>query len=373
LTAALIVLAGTALAVAQRDPAVSGASDEAFPENYYAAGDRVDVGVPVEGDVVLAGREVRISKTVWGDVLAAGWRVSFVGETPDDVRMAGWKVDVDGIVNGDLTAAGADVTIGPHAHVNGRAWLTGQTVTVHGTFERQLGIAGAVVRLAGELNQPVTIVAEKLEILPTARVRAPLKYKGPVEADIAPGAIVAGPIAYERISQQEASNARSLVGVSSVLFATHVLVAGLLLLAVAPRVASAVVGTMRETPGRSLLVGGALLVMIPMLVMVLLISVIGIPLGLSVGAIYFVALFLGVVTTAFYVGEWEARLINVGPMNSRRQRALLLLAGVLTLAVLRSVPVLGSLVVAGGILFGLGAVCVSSYEVFRAVPSASPV
>jgi hypothetical protein len=60
-------------------------------------------------------------------------------------------------------------------------------------------------------------------------------------------------------------------------------------------------------------------------------------------------------------------------MNSRRQRALLLLAGVPTLAVLRLVPVLGSLVVAGGILFGLGAVCVSSYKVFTAVPSASPV
>jgi hypothetical protein len=299
--------------------------------------------------------------------------VSFVGETPDDVRMAGWSVDVDGIVNGDLTAAGREVTIGPHAHVTGRAWLTGQTVIVNGTFERELGVAGAIVRLAGELNQPVTIVAEKLEILSTARVRAPLKYKGPAEAEIAPGASVAGPIVYERISEREASDARSLVGVSTLLFATHLLIAGLLLLALAPRVAAAVVGTMRETPGRSLLVGGALLVTIPVIVLFLLITVIGIPLGLSVGAIYFVGLFVGVVMTAFYVGDWEARLIKVGPMNSRRQRALLLLAGVLTLALLRSVPVLGSMVVGAGILFGLGALCVASYQVYTTVPSTSPV
>jgi hypothetical protein len=94
LTTALMALAGTALAVAQVDPLGPGTSEEAFPENYYSAGDRVDVGVPVDGDVVLAGREVHISKTVWGDVLAAGWRVSFAGETPDDVRIVGWTSPV---------------------------------------------------------------------------------------------------------------------------------------------------------------------------------------------------------------------------------------------------------------------------------------
>jgi hypothetical protein len=38
--------------------------------------------------------------------------------------------------------------------------------------------------------------------------------------------------------------------------------------------------------------------------------------------------------------------------------------------VLRSVPIFGSLVVASGVLFGLGAVCVSSYKLYIAVPAA---
>jgi hypothetical protein len=83
------------------------------------------------------------------------------------------------------------------------------------------------------------------------------------------------------------------------------------------------------------------------------------------------AVFLGVVATAFYVGDLEARLFNAGPMTSRRQRAGLLLAGVLTLAVLRTVPLLGTLVVFLSVLFGLGALCIWIYRT-QGLPAGAP-
>jgi hypothetical protein len=152
----------------------------------------------------------------------------------------------------------------------------------------------------------------------------------------------------------------------------HLLLAGLVLLALLPRMPTGIVDTMRAAPGRSLLVGGALLVTTPVMALLMVISLIGIPIGLTVGAVYLAALFLGVVATAFYVGELEARLFKAGPMTTRRQRAFLLLAGVLTLAVLRSVPVLGTLVVFVSILFGLGALSMWTYRVYASAPAAQP-
>jgi hypothetical protein len=77
---------------------------------------------------------------------------------------------------------------GPRTHVTGRTWLTGQSVRVEGRFERELRIAGQTVQLAGEMAQPVTVIAEKLEVLPSARIQGPLNYKSPTEASIAPAA-----------------------------------------------------------------------------------------------------------------------------------------------------------------------------------------
>ena len=108
-------------------------------------------------------------------------------------------------VTGDLTAAGGDITLGPQTHVSGRTWLTGNTVRIEGVLERDLYVAGATVELAGEIRQPVRIVAEKLDILPSARLLGPLTYQGPREARIASGAVVSGPIRpFDRISEREA-------------------------------------------------------------------------------------------------------------------------------------------------------------------------
>jgi hypothetical protein len=133
-----------------------------------------------------------------------------------------------------------------------------------------------------------------------------------------------------------------------------------------------VVGIMRELPGRSLVVGSALLVTVPVMVVILLISVIGTPLGVVVGAAYFAALFIGIVVTAFYVGELEARLLKAERIATQGQQALVLLAGVLTLAVLRSVPVLGTFVVFVSVLFGLGALSVWAYKLSSPAPAGSP-
>jgi hypothetical protein len=368
---ASVLIAAAPDTAGQADPPVQASTTEPMAENYYAFGDRLDVSVPVEGDVVVAGREVAIREMVWGDVLAAAWRLSFAGQTPDDVRVVGREVRLDASINGDLAAAGLDVIVGPQTHVTGRTWLTGQTVDVHGSFDRELRIAGGLVRLRGEMREPVTVIAEKLEVLSSARLLAPLRYQSPVPAMIESGATIGGPVAYEQISRDEARQSRSWVRMSSLLFAMHLLIAGLLLVLCTPHLPSAVVGIMREAPGRSLLAGGALLVTAPVIAAFLLISVIATPLGLVIGAAYLAALFVGIVVTAFYLGELEARVLNAERIATRGQRALVLLAGVVTLAILRSVPLLGTLVVFVSTLFGLGALAVWAYKLSSPLPAAS--
>jgi hypothetical protein len=334
----------------------------ARPDNYYAAGNHVDITAPMPRDVVVAGRYVDIRQSVGGDILAAGWHVALTAKADDDVRMAGGTIIVNAPVNGDLTLAGGDVTVGESAQIAGQSWISGKTIRVQGVLGRELHVAGQLVQLSGEIHQPVEVVAERLEILSTARILAPLRYKGTVEATVANGAIVNGPITYDRIARRDVDRARSYPMVSSLIFAIHMLLIGWIVLALAPRAERSVVATLRTKPGRSLIVGSALFVTVPIAAMLLIVSVLGAPLGAIVAALYVVALFGSVLATAFCVGEVEARVFRFRAIGARGHHALILLAGVLTLALLRSL--LGGLVLFVSVLFGLGATALWIYGAY---------
>lgn len=350
--------------------ATAGAqTPSARPDNYYAAGNRIEIAAPMPADVLVAGREIEIREPIAGDILAAAWRVTLSARAEDDVRIAGSEVVVNAPVSGDVTIAGGAIALGPQAHVGGRSWITGRSVRIDGVLEREFNVAAAEVVIAGEVRQPVRIVAEKLDILATARLLAPVTYRGPTEATVAQGAVVTGPFTFNRIAARDARREREMPAVSTFLFAIHLFLAGLLVIAFLPRAEASVVDTLRTQPGKSFLAGFTLLFTVPVAALLLIMTVLGLPIGLVMAALYAVALFAGVLTTAFFLGDAEARLLKTPAVKTRGQQALLLLAGVLTLAVLR--VVFGGFAVFVSVLFGLGALSVWIYQSFASATQAS--
>lgn len=366
-----VALVATTLVWALASPVLGQTPSTASrPDNYYAAGERVDVARPMDGDVVVAGRTVTIGEAVGGDILAAGWQVSLTAPARDDVRIAASSVSIDAPVTGDLTVAGGDVTTGPRTQVSGRAWLTGDVVRVQGVFDRDLQIAGRSVVVGGEIRQPLRVVAEQLEVLPGARLLAPVSYRGVAPAVVAAGAEVSTPIAFERIERRDAENARAWPAVSTLLFVVHLLLVGMLVVFLAPTFEPSVVGALRARPWQSLLAGFALLVSVPVAAVLLVLSVFGLPLGLALGMVFTMALFAAVLATAFVIGDLEARLVKAAPRTTRGQHAAWLLAGVVTLAVLRLL--LGGVVLFASTLLGLGALTLWMYDRRTSRPAASP-
>ena len=357
LIAALLALGARLLGQAG-DPAAA-----APPENYYAAGNRLEIRGPVLGDAVLAGREIIINQPIDGDVLGAGWRIALNAVAHDDVRVAGGNVTLTAPVEGDVTIAGGEVTTGPAVRVAGRGWISGATVRLDGAFARDLRVAGKTVQIGGEVQGPVEVTAETIEILAGARLHGPLVYRSPKPATVAAGAVLSGPVVFRRIEPNEARRGSPFRGISSVLFAVHLLAAGLLLVALLPRAAGDIAATLRRQPGRSLLAGCALLIAAPAAALMLMLSILGLPLGVAVMALYLLALLGGLVTTALVVGQLEASWWK-NAQTTRARHAGVIVAGVLTLAVLRALPVVGGLVVFVSVLFGLGALALWTRQAY---------
>jgi hypothetical protein len=176
-------------------------------------------------------------------------------------------------------------------------------------------------------------------------------------------------VTFDRIAAQEARRARELPTLSSLMFALHLLFAGWLVVVFFPRVETSVVQTLRVHPGRSLLAGFLLLVGTPVAAVLLVISILGLPIGFVLAAIYAVALFAGVLAAAFFVGDAEARLVDHPPLTTRPRQIGVLVAGVVTLAVLRSL--LGGIVVFACVVFGLGAIALRAYDAYAGAQSAA--
>ena len=66
-----------------------------------------------------------------------------------------------------------------------------------------------------------------------------------------------------------------------------------------PRVETSTVATLRAQPGKSVLAGFVLLVTTPVAAFLLVISILALPIGLALGDCYAMALFGGVLSTAF--------------------------------------------------------------------------
>lgn len=134
LAAALVLSAGAAEAKKNFNIRVDGkdavegpvlvSKGETRDGDIVARGSVTVEGV-LNGDAVSLDGSIAVPGQVNGDVASLGSAVSIAGAVSGDVAALGGAVDVTGRVHGDIAAMGGDVTLGPKAEVNGSVALLG--------------------------------------------------------------------------------------------------------------------------------------------------------------------------------------------------------------------------------------------------------
>jgi hypothetical protein len=224
------------------------------------------------------------------------------GVTAGDVVVADGDVTVRGTVD-DVVVADGDVTIRGH--------VTGDVVTLAGT---------AILGRRAHVDGDIAYGDKKPKVAPGARVDGEVKKidAGHIGIGVAIGVWVA-------------------VTVST-------LVLGLLLLLLFPKAADALSRTFRARKGMTALAGVLAFLLLPVIGVVLLITVVGIPLGAGILLAVLPLYGLAYTTSAFVIG----RLI----LKTARIPALLV--GLVILRVLAIVPFLGPIVWVVATILGLG-------------------
>lgn len=327
-------------------------------DDVYAAHREVNVQSTVDGDVVAAGQRVTVDGAVSGDIIAAAQHIEIRSEVSDDLRLAGQHVRVTSPVAGHIVAAGQFVTV--REQIGDWAWLTGDTVEVSGDIGGDLKIRAEKVTINAEVDGNADLIGDELDLGPNAHVRGAVRWRSNNEANIDPGAQIDG----EFIKESLPGDAAVLENGGGLFFTLSVIVAVMVLYLLFARQLRASAERVADRPGMSLLLGIAVLSAAPVAALVLLITRIGVWLGLAVLGTYAVLLLLGVLTGLFAASDLALRKFRPEPAVWQSLAAIFVT--VVAVGLLSYVPYVGFMGVLIIWMLGIGALCWNAWVALQA-------
>ncbi|QLH75796.1 polymer-forming cytoskeletal protein [Halosimplex rubrum] len=320
----LSVLPGVAAAATRTGGTVVVGADETVDEDLEAFG----------GTVVVRG-------TVNGDLQAFGGSVVVEGTVTGDVEATAGSVQILGAVGGDLTAAGGAVDVGDGAQIDG-------------TLEAGAGS----VAVAGTVLGDARIGADSIRLGEGAQIGGDLVYDGDLAR--ADGAVVDGAVTRDEGLNAGGQTDFAIPGAVFTVYGVFVaLLVGALLLLVFPGTAAAVADRATGDPLRTGGLGLLTAVAVPVVLAVVAITIVGIPLALAGGLAFGLLVWLGTIYGRFVLGTWLLSLADA------ENRWAALLVGVLAVAILRLVPVVGALTRLAVFLLGFGALVAVLVDGYR--------
>lgn len=318
---------------------------EAVIDDLYIFGETVTSNGTVTGDVIGAGRRLLIEGVVSGDAMLAGETVTVTGDVDDDVRAVGSDVVITGRVGSDVMAFGQAIQLAGE-QVGGDVFLAGEKLNVNTNVSGDVKIYGAHVVINGAISGNVEVEAEDLTLGSSANITGNLTYSGKQELVQEEGAVVQGEIVYTERKAMREGTQKAAVGFLTFglllkflsLFATA-LFFGL----VFKRYSNDLVNRGFARPLRNVGLGLASFILLPILGVLLLVTLVGIPLGILTFIGFVGLIIMSMIFTPVFLGSLLWKWMFKGETYEVTWQSILL--GVFVYLVLGFLPIVGWLAV----------------------------
>ena len=306
-------------------------------------------GETIEDDLTAMGGTIVIDGTVEGDLSVVGGNV-VVGETgtvTGNVDGAAGNVRIEGDVGGTVSVGAGNLFVGPDAVVEG-----------------DLNAGAGSIDLAGTVGGDVEVGTETLVLRETAVIEGDLRYGA--EEFVDEGGTVEGAVIQTDDTGFDPVPTPPGWLLTVYGFLVNLLL-GVVLLLVFPAASNAIATRARSEPIFAGAIGLVVLVAVPIVLVLLVLTLIGIPLAI-IGAILFaLVLWIASIYGRFAVGSWLLTYTEVD------NRWLALLVGLLAVGIVEQVPFFGGLIAFLVLLLGLGALALVARGAYRRRRKRSPV
>lgn len=345
------VFAGTKLAQAQSFHAgndVAVPAGQTIDGSVYLTGRTINVAGEVNGDVYCAGQDVSISGTIHGDVICAGQNIDILGSVDGSVRVIGQNVTLSQTVGHNVSVAGQLFTLNSSAKIIGDLSLAANSATLNGNIGRDLSLAANNVSLNGVVGRNVTGTVNSLTLDGSSLVKGNLSYRSNNDANLEHGSVVDGKVT-RTVPPAPGSNNGAFfafrLGWAVFVYFTFVVFA-LMLTLLFPTALHSTAKRAQQQPLKTFLLGLLAAFLLPITAVVLMVTLIGFPLGLLLLGSW---LLLSLLTGPFF-GYYLGRLLVRRSTNP----IVIVFVGSSVLVVLSFIPIVSFFVVFIAYFSGLG-------------------
>lgn len=367
ITAPLTTLAQTNLSVNggltqdnQADTTVKLAAEQAITGNYYVMGNNISIDGNITGDLVCAANTVEVKGNIGGDVICAANTIIISGNVAGNVRSAASVINIDGSVAKNLTVATNNLVISAKGSIGSDAIFWAGQIMHEGSINGALRGMAYRAYLGGNVAQDVDISFEDgsngfavpLIISQQAKINGDLTYKSKYDASLANRDSVLGNV----IKQQPTNNNMAMnmfanFWVWMVIFSViSAIIIGSIAIVLFRKQVTVLSDKMVHSAWPSILWGALLMFLVPIMVVLLSFTVVGIPVAIILGMIWLAMAMIAKPLAAIMIGYVVmGRYKNkVGAKKAKKQVEThpfwVMIIGVLVLYTLLNVPVVGMLI-----------------------------
>jgi hypothetical protein len=338
--AVVLPLSASAARLETGDQFILPAGEQSLGNTYVGAGSASILG-QVAGDLYVGAGTTVISGQVTDDLVIAGGNTTITGDVGGDVRVLGGQVVITGRVGGDVI------------------------------------VVGGALNLGGEVAGDLDFIGGVLKVADNAKVGGDLTYRSDRKADISTNSYIGGKITYDKTIAEklgvlkDAADRNSLKTGFLALFGAWLFLkllmfifAGLVIFWLLSEPVERIIKTSFSHPWRSLITGFAALAAVPVLAVILLVTIIGLPLALFIGLAYVVLLIAAKLAAGLVLGVWlDWKVMKRANHKLTWQNVLL---GILVFFILSYIPIFGWLVDLMLVLVVFGSILDLIYRRWRA-------
>jgi cytoskeletal protein CcmA (bactofilin family) len=309
---------------------------EQITDSLYTAGQNTTIAGRVTGDVIATGKYLNITGRVDGAVNALVVNADISGIVGGSLRVGGGDVTISGQIIGDVLVASGSLEITKTGSVSGDVLLESGSLDVSGPVSGEIKGNASDVTINAPVSGGVDVAVKTISLGSLARIAGEFDYTSPDSVTTAPGATVSG-VTKHTTSDRIYPGSDIKAWLFSPLFRLlSLLVTGVVFVVVFPAMAAAGADGIRRSPLVALLLGVLAAIFTPIGIVLLGVTIVGLPAALLGIIATLTVLYLSQVFAGLAIGRWI--LPKTWDAAGRGYNLLAMAIGVVLIGVARLIP-----------------------------------
>ncbi len=280
-------------------------SQETVNDSLTVSSDHLQLDGAVNGNVIAFAQTARVTGTIKGDLIVFGQQVEVSGTVEGNVYAFSQTVTVSGHVEHNVYVWGQTLQFDKDGRIDGDILMGGDTARLRGTLGRDASLLCGTLEADGDIGRNLQAYTNAATIAGSAHIAGNVDFhvKRQQEVDIEPGATIGGKTEIFPDWKKHASHYKEAKFYYwQAIWMAGALIIGLLLYWIAPAFFAS-----KLDSGWALLrsggVGFLALVAAPIAAIIAFITLVGIPLGVSLLVLWLAGLWLAKVFVSAAVGR----------------------------------------------------------------------